>query len=187
MRNLKQLFIKFSPWILDIHVPKFPRHTWPLIVETLDGILGLLERISFQVSYIIILLLFSFLFFFSFSPLIFYNFTRESGVSFSIPKKKKIEIKTVYHNRNFKKKKKKKIYSFTGDGFQLELKAFFSRFFFFFFLDNPRGIHFCSGGGHWPGKLNLLAAGSLMVTNVLCERTTYETASMSRMFLYKNK
>ena len=131
MRNLKQLFIKFSPWILDIHVPKFPRHTWPLIVETLDGILGLLERISFQVSYIIILLLFSFLFFlFSFNLLQIYQ---RVGSQFLHPKKKKkIEIKTVYHNRNIKKKKKK-IYSFTGDGFQLELKAFFSRFFFFFF------------------------------------------------------
>ena len=133
MRNLKQLFIKFSPWILDIHVPKFPRHTWPLIVETLDGILGLLERISFQVSYIIILLLFSFLFFFSFSPLIFYNFTRESGVSFSIPKKKKkIEIKTVYHNRNIKKKKKK----FTvllEMVFNWSLEHFSRGFFFFFF------------------------------------------------------
>ena len=134
MRNLKQLFIKFSPWILDIHVPKFPRHTWPLIVETLDGILGLLERISFQVSYIIILLLFSFLFFlFSFNLLQFYQ---RIGSQLLHPKKKKknLRLRQFTIIGTFKKKKKKKIYSFTGDGFQLELRAFFSRFFFFFFV-----------------------------------------------------
>ena len=133
MRNLKQLFIKFSPWILDIHVPKFPRHTWPLIVETLDGILGLLERISFQVSYIIILLLFSFLFFlFSFNLLQFYQ---RIGSQLLHPKKKKkiLSLRQFTIIGTFKKKKKKKFYSFTGDGFQLELTAFFSRFFFFFF------------------------------------------------------
>ena len=106
MRNLKQLFIKFSPWILDIHVPKFPRHTWPLIVETLDGILGLLERISFQVSYIIILLLFSFLFFlFSFNLLQFYQ---RIGSQLLHPKKKKkiLRLRQFTIIGTFKKKKK---------------------------------------------------------------------------------
>ena len=105
MRNLKQLFIKFSPWILDIHVPKFPRHTWPLIVETLDGILGLLERISFQVSYIIILLLFSFLFFlFSFNLLQFYQ---RVGSQFLHPKKKKkLRLRQFIIIGTLKKKKK---------------------------------------------------------------------------------
>ena len=132
MRNLKQLFIKFSPWILDIHVPKFPRHTWPLIVETLDGILGLLERISFQVSYIIILLLFSFLFFlFSFNLLQFYQ---RVGSQFLHPKKKKLRLRQFTIIGTLKKKKKKKFTVLLEMVFNWSLKHFSRGFFFFFWI-----------------------------------------------------